>query len=89
MAIASSVLQAVRDESDGGGKKFWTFDESELPEFMKIVDAAGGYTQAVAGRKMKDGWIYHLTAKSPEQMEERGFENMGHISASNTPWEEP
>jgi hypothetical protein len=78
MAIASSVLQAVNNSD---GQRFWTFDSSELSDFSDAVDGQGG----IAGDP-KNGWRYHLTAKTPEKMESLGFENMGHTSISNPPW---
>jgi hypothetical protein len=81
MAIASSVLQAIED--DGDGKRYWTIDEDEFERFKDILDSG---ERGMSGKVQEDGWAYHLTAKSPEQMDSRGFEHMGEATEANLPW---
>jgi hypothetical protein len=81
MAIASSVLQAIED--DGDGKRYWTIDEDEFERFKHILDDG---VDGISGKVQEDGWAYHLTAKSPEQMDSRGFEHMGPTTVDSLPW---
>jgi hypothetical protein len=81
MAIASSVLSAV--EPDGDRKRYWTFDENELESFIDALDSG---ERGTSGTEKPDGWAYHLTAKSPEEMDSLGFEHMGPTTVDNLPW---
>lgn len=77
--IERSVVQAINPKTNK--KIFMTIPKGQLSSFHDVIDSARGN----AGKVSKDGYIYHLTAKSPEQMKTRGFKNQGTAKLRNIP----
>ena len=69
---APSVFQAVNPAT--GEKIFKTIDPADFDAAKKAID---GGEAGIAGTKRADGFVPHITAKTPEQMEALGFKNMG------------
>lgn len=70
--IASSVLQVVNHAT--GETKFFRIAASELERFKTLVDDG---VKGMAGIPDKAGNVFHITAKTPQQMLERGFTDGG------------
>lgn len=69
--IEKSVVQIVDNKT--GKLEYKTIPKGELQNFHNVIDDT---QKGIAGKEI-DGKIYHLTAKTPKQMEERGFINTG------------
>ncbi len=69
--FADSVLQIAHKD---GTSSFFRIPKAQFEQFKSMVD---GGQKGMAGIPTKEGDVYHLTAKTPEQMLERGFEDMG------------
>lgn len=77
--IASSVLQWI----DNKGEKF--FQEIKQSEFDLFQCAVDGSETGMAGLPINCGKRYHLTAKTRQQMEKRGFTYMGVANINDIP----
>lgn len=77
--IAPSVVQTINPTT--GEKKFFTVNPEDFEETKKLID---GGEDGIAG-KMTDGEVWHITAKSPEQMVELGFTDAGQITPDKIP----
>ena len=77
--IEPSVVQIVNTETNE--KTFKTIPKGELPTYQKLVDD----TQTGIAGKNINGNVYHLTAKSPEQMAEKGFKDGGIVKTTDIP----
>lgn len=79
-SFAKSVLQVVNTKTNA--QHFYRIPESLFVHFKDMVDSTG---KGVAGIANKAGEIFHLTAKSPEQMAARGFVDKGVANLSQIP----
>lgn len=78
--IEPSVVQVVNNKTDE--KTFRTIKKGELSAFHNKIDDT---KKGIAGIKSKDGNIYHLTAKSPDEMIELGFRDGGEAVLEDIP----
>lgn len=78
--FAKSVLQVV--DTAANKQHFMRIPQELFVHFKDLVD---GTKNGIAGIPTKSGQIFHLTAKSPEQMVARGFEDRGVAGLSHLP----
>ncbi len=79
-SIESSVVQ-IKDVATGQ-VEFKTIPKGQLEEFKTKVDSK------IAGQEI-DGKVYHLTAKTPEEMKLTGAKDTGVASISEIPTQPP
>lgn len=72
---ASSVVQMVR----GDEQVFYRVPQSQFEEMKGIIDTPS--TEKATGIADRTGRMFHLTAKTPEQMLDRGFTDGGWITS--------
>ncbi|MCC7571457.1 hypothetical protein KO465_09110 [Candidatus Micrarchaeota archaeon] len=77
--IEPSVVQII--DQNTGEKTFQTIPQGKLNKAISLIDDT---QQGIAG-KMIDGKVYHLTAKTPEQMKLEGFKDGGEINLDEIP----
>lgn len=80
--IEKSVVQVVDNKT--GKLEYKTIPKGQLKQFDDLIDNT---QSGIAGKEI-DGKIYHLTAKTPKQMEERGFINSGVAKLDDIPKEQ-
>jgi hypothetical protein len=81
--IERSVIQILDTET--GKVVFQTIKKGELAKFQTLIDDT---KQGIAGKNI-GGKIYHLTAKTPEQMVKKGAEFIGKASIEDIPKSSP
>jgi len=77
--IESSVVQIVNTKTNE--TEYKTIQQGKLEEFNKLIDDT---KTGIAGEEI-DGKVFHLTAKTPQQMEDQGFNFTGEAKASEIP----
>ncbi len=82
--FAPSVVQVVNDLT--GKMGFMKIPAGKLLDFHNLIDDTA---RGIAGKTLKNGDIYHLTAKTPEQMVARGFEDWGVANTAKIPRVQP
>lgn len=75
--VPDRVVQTIGKD---GTKQFYTIPKVESKTIIDRVDNSGGIVA-----KGKEGETFHVTAKTPAQMEALGFEHKGTISADAIP----
>jgi len=78
--IENSVVQVVNNKT--GEKYFQTIKKGELKDFIDKIDNT---SHGIAGIEQSNGNDYHLTAKTPQSMKERGFKYKGTANISEIP----
>jgi len=78
--IEKSVVQIVSKD----GVEYKTIPAGQLEEFKKAIDTGVGGEVGIAGKKI-DGKVYHLTAKTPEQMDAGGAKFGGEAKLEEIP----
>lgn len=77
--IEKSVLQIV--DTKTGKVVFQTIKKGDLPKFQSLIDDT---QKGIAGKNI-GGKDYHLTAKTPEQMQKAGAEFIGRADVKDVP----
>lgn len=77
--IEKSVVQIVDNQT--GKNTFFVIEKGQLPKFDDLIDNT---KKGIAGKEV-NGKIYHLTAKTPDQMLEAGFEYGGKANLKDIP----
>src|SRR3990167_8465043 len=80
--IEPSVLQ-IKDTKTGA-IEYKTIPQGQLSEFKALIDTGTKGEVGIAGKEI-DGKVYHLTAKTPEQMNEAGARFMGEAKIEEVP----
>lgn len=70
--LERSVVQIVNSVT--GDKAFLKIPAGQLPVYHSLIDDT---SRGIAGKTNQYGDIYHLTAKTPEQMTAQGFADLG------------
>lgn len=78
-AIEPSVVQIIDNKT--GALEFKTIRKGQLKDFQNLIDDSG---KGISGKEIGDK-TYHLTAKSPASMEEKGFKFAGVADVSEIP----
>lgn len=78
--IETSVVQRINPSTNA--LEYQVIPKGQLESFHNAIDSPQGGN--IAGKNI-DGWQYHLTAKSPEQMEASGFKNTGVADLNKIP----
>lgn len=78
--IASSVLQIVNNKTNE--TTFFRIAAKDFDQFKTLIDDG---VAGIAGIPTKAGDIFHITAKSPEQMLAKGFTDGGMAEVSKVP----
>ena len=81
--IEKSVVQIVDNKT--GKLEYKVIPKGQLKDFDNLIDNT---QTGIAGKEI-DGKIYHLTAKTPESMEARGFTNSGVAKLDEIPTTQP
>lgn len=71
---AKKVVQTVDPKT--GEKYYFTIKQGELDKFESVLDSNGTGKGAKAG-DASSGDSYHITARTPQEMEARGFKSAG------------
>jgi len=76
--IESSVLQIIDKKT--GELEYKTIAKGQLSKFIDKIDGQNGI-----GGRLINNKVYHLTSKTPEDMEKRGFIFTGQAKFKDLP----